>query len=300
MIYKNGGIPVITEFISYFSSIRGRSARTCSEYAKELAHFANWLDSDLLPDDCLLLATRKDINAYIAYCSEIGNSAATRARKISTLRAYYSWALDAGVVDACPVGNMPRPTIPKSLPRYLSLADAKLMIQSARQWSDIWYRRRNTCMLLFFLCLGLRLSELTNIDLVDIYDDVILINGKGNKERFVALPPSCLRALRMWFEKRGKDPGTLFVSKKCAPLSPAAVYSVIHVLLKQCGLANRQLSPHKLRHTCATLMYRAGAADIRLLQAILGHSSIATTERYTHIVNDQMVSAMRKHPLAEF
>lgn len=291
---------MITEFITYFSAVRGRSVRTCQEYAKELHYFAAWLDSTMSPDDCLMLTTRNDIHAYIAFCSEQGNSAATRARKISTLRTYFSWALDNGLIDCCPVGSMPRPTVPQSLPRYLSLADSKLLIQTARSLPDLWYRRRNTCIVLMFLCLGLRLSELAGIELSDVYDDAILINGKGSKERFVALPPSCLRALRLWLGKRGQEPGPLYVSKQGRPLSGSAIYSVIRTLLSKAGLGNRQLSPHKLRHTCATLMYRSGAADIRLLQAILGHASIATTERYTHVVDDQIVEAMRKHPLADF
>lgn len=290
---------MITEFVSYFSSVRGRSPRTCEEYAKELIHFANWLDPELDPDDCLMLTTKADIHAYIAYCSDCGNLAATRARKISTLRAYFSWAVDVGLITQCPVGAMPRPKIPRSLPRYLSLSDAKRLIQTARQLKNLWYRRRNTCIVLMFLCLGLRLSELAGIQLADVYDDAILITGKGSKERFVALPPSCLRALRLWMGKRGSDPGSLFVSRQGQPLSGSAIYSVIKELLKKSGLGDRRLSPHKLRHTCATLMYRSGAADIRLLQAILGHASIATTEIYTHVVDEQVAAAMRKHPLAD-
>ncbi len=291
---------MITEFLTYFRAVRGRSVRTCQEYKKELFYFAAWLDPDMESSDALQLATRSDVSDYIADCHAKGNSEATRARKISTLRTFYHWAVDEGLIDSCPVGSMPRPTVPQSLPRYLSLADSKLLIQTARSLPDLWYRRRNTCIVIMFLCLGLRLSELAGIELSDVYDDAILVQGKGSKERFVALPPSCLRALRLWLGKRGKEPGPLYVSKQGRPMSGSAIYSVIRNLLIKAELGDRQLSPHKLRHTCATLMYRSGAADIRLLQAILGHASIATTERYTHVVDDQIVEAMRKHPLADF
>jgi site-specific recombinase XerD len=212
---------------------------------------------------------------------------------------FYNYLAEQGVIDVNPIAAMPRPSVPRSMPRFLNLDDCRLLIRTARSRDDIFYRRRNTCIIILFLNIGLRLSELAGITLPDIYSDVILIKGKGNRERFVYLNKSCQRAVRLWMSHRRSESDKLFVSKQGEPLSPSSIYSVVKNLLTEAGLGDRHLSPHKLRHTCATLMYMSGT-DIRLLQGVLGHASIATTEIYTHIMSEQMMDAFRNHPLAEF
>lgn len=287
---------LIDEFIVYFAAVLGRADRTCVEYAKEIRLFASRLEPDMPVDDVLMLATRSDVRRYIESCSEL--SAATRARKISTLRTFYAWAVDNGYRTDNPVISMPRPKISRSLPIYLSLDDAKALVRSARSRGDLFYRRRNTLIIILYINCGLRLSELAGIQMHDVYDDAIRIVGKGGKERYVYLNNSCQRALRLWLGKRGHGSGHLIVSKQGQGLHPSSLASVVKLELAKVGLGH--LSTHKLRHTAATLLYRYGHVDIRVLQSILGHASIATTEIYTHVVSDQVIAAMESHPMADF
>lgn len=287
---------LIDSFIRYFSAVLGRADRTCTEYAKEIGYFASWLEPDLPPDDVLLLATRSDVRRYIESCSDRSN--ATRARKISTLRTFYSWMVDSGLRQDNPVAGMPRPKITRSLPVYLSLEDAKALVRSTRSREDLFYRRRNTLIIILYINCGLRLSELAGIQMSDVYDDALRILGKGGKERYVYLNNSCQRALRLWLGKRGHASGHLVVSKQGQGLHPSSLAGVVKSELAKVGLGH--LSTHKLRHTAATLLYRYGHVDIRVLQSILGHASIATTEIYTHVVSDQVIAAMESHPMADF
>jgi len=235
---------LIDNYLSYAAAVLGRATRTCMEYWKELHYFARWLgaDSGLREDDVLQLATRDDIQHYLADCSACGNSAATRARKISCLRSFYFFLVDPGLALFNPVAGMPRPKVPRKLPVYLSVNDAKKLITTARSQQDLFYRRRNALIVM----------------------------------------------------------GALLVSKGKQQLSPAAVSSVVKHELRAAGLDVSKLSTHKLRHTCATLLYRYGRVDIRLLQSILGHSSIATTEIYTHVADEQLQAAMDSNPLADY
>ena len=290
---------LIDSFVDYSIAIRGRSERTCEEYKKEVLYFAAWLEPDLSIDDVLMLATTADVERYLVWCHEVkGNSGATRARKISALRSFYNFCVRKGHVLTNPLTDMERPKYGRGLPSYLNLEDSKRLIQSARSREDLFYRRRNTLILILFINCGLRLSELASIQMSDIYDDAILIRGKGDKDRFAYLNTSCQRALRLWVGKRGNSPGYLIITKQGKGLQASSVASVVKAELQTVGLEH--ISTHKLRHTAATLLYRQGHVDIRLLQRILGHASIATTEIYTHVVDEQVIQAMEAHPLSDF
>ena len=286
-------------FVDYSIAIKGRSMRTCQEYRKEVLFFADWLEPSMNVDDVLCLATTEDVEKYLVWCDQVKkNAGSTRARKISALRSFYNFCVRKKIVLTNPLTDMERPKYTRSLPVFLNLDDYKRLIQSARSREDLFYRRRNTLILILFINCGLRLSELASIQMSDIYDDAILIRGKGDKERFAYLNKSCQRALRLWLGKRGSSPGYLIITKQGKGLQASSVASVVKAELHEVGLDN--ISTHKLRHTAATLLYRQGHVDIRLLQRILGHASIATTEIYTHVVDEQIIQAMEAHPLSDF
>lgn len=291
---------MFSSFSSHFKAL-GKSKRTAEEYLKEATYFASFLRSgtDLSDEDLLLLATKDDAYSYIIECTKKDLSKATLARKVSSLRSFYNFLLEFDRVAVNPFATVRRPKVSRSLPRYLSLDDAKDLIRSARLTKDIFYRRRNTAIITLFLNTGLRLSELANIDLSDIYDDAIRITGKGDKERYIHLNKACRRAIRLWLSHRGHDQGGLFISKSGNRIQASSIGSLVKSQIKIAGL-DHALSTHKLRHTCATLLYRSGAADIRLLRDILGHASVATTELYTHVLDEQLIKAMDSHPLADF
>lgn len=166
------------------------------------------------------------------------------------------------------------------------------------------FKERDYCILVFFLNCGLRRSELVGINLSDINsENMITVRGKGNKERTLYLNTACVDALKEYLKVRPvngiSDKNALFISRKNCRITGKGVYHMVNHYLEKIGLGNQGYSPHKLRHTAATLMYQKGGVDIRTLQAILGHSNLGTTQIYTHIADDQVVKALNSNPLSK-
>lgn len=157
-------------------------------------------------------------------------------------------------------------------------------------------------MITFFLNCGMRLSELVGLNLSDIHDnEIIRVTGKGDKERILYLNQACQEALAAYLKVRPvdgvKDKNALFLSSRLQRISPKTVQHVVYTFLDKAGLSGQGLSVHKLRHTAATLMYQHGKVDVLVLKEILGHENLGTTEIYTHIVDDQIKSAVDANPL---
>ena len=188
----------------------------------------------------------------------------------------------------------------KSLPKYLTLEESLRLLQSI-EGKD---RERDYCIITILLNCGIRLSELVGIRLSDIREDTLTVLGKGNKERLVYLNQACLDALAAYLAVRPEPPKEankpyLFLSSHTrAPISPRRVEQIVEFHLKAAGLDGRGYSPHKLRHTAATLMYQHGGVDIRVLKEILGHVNLGTTEIYTHVSNEQIANAADRNPLS--
>lgn len=163
---------------------------------------------------------------------------------------------------------------------------------------------RDRCILTLFLNCGMRLSELVSINLSDVIhnNSTLRILGKGNKERIVYLNQACLEAIDAYLAVRPKDNvidrNALFLSNRGTRIKPITVELMVKKYLDKIGLSGPGYSVHKLRHTAATLMYRYGGVDIRVLQDILGHANLGTTEIYTHTSSDQMEQAINANPLA--
>ncbi|MGI6124262.1 MAG: tyrosine-type recombinase/integrase, partial [Acetivibrionales bacterium] len=162
---------------------------------------------------------------------------------------------------------------------------------------------RDYAILVLFMNCGLRLSELVGINVNSIRGDTLTVIGKGNKERTVYLNKACQDAIAAYMVERSKlkvikDPKALFLSERKVRISPKTVQYLVKKYIQASGLDPDKYSPHKLRHTAATLMYKHGNVDIRALQAILGHESIATTEIYTHIDDEKLRDAVKSNPLS--
>ena len=163
---------------------------------------------------------------------------------------------------------------------------------------------RDRCILTLFLNCGMRLSELVSINLADVIQNnsTLRIWGKGNKERIVYLNQACLDAIGQYLAVRPKDGvkdrNALFLSNRGTRISPKTVQALVKKYLDKIGLSGPGYSVHKLRHTAATLMYRYGHVDVRVLQDILGHANLGTTEIYTHTSSTQIEEAMNANPLA--
>lgn len=156
-------------------------------------------------------------------------------------------------------------------------------------------------MIMLFLNCGLRLSELVGIDIDKIKGDTLSVIGKGNKERTVYLNDACIDAINKYLEVRpkdAKDKKALFLSTRKTRINKRTVEIIVKNYVKKAGLVDDKYTPHKLRHTAATLMYKHGNVDIRALQQILGHESVSTTQIYTHIDDEKLRDAIKSNPLS--
>ena len=312
---------LLRDYLIYMSTIKGRSPRTVEAYYCDLRLFLRYLmatrsglpfpadDPNLesipfasIREEMILGAKLSDAYSFLAYVQSINqNNAKTRARKVSSLRGFYKYLQNkAGRLEDNPMEQLEIPAQKKSLPKYLTLEESLHLLQSI-EGRD---RERDYCIITILLNCGIRLSELVGIRLSDIREDTLTVLGKGNKERLVYLNQACLDALAAYLAVRPEPPKEankpyLFLSSHTrAPISPRRVEQIVEFHLKAAGLDGRGYSPHKLRHTAATLMYQHGGVDIRVLKEILGHVNLGTTEIYTHVSNDQIANAADRNPLS--
>ena len=187
----------------------------------------------------------------------------------------------------------------KQLPKHFTLEDSLSLLQSVENRNSA----RDYCIFTLFLNCGMRLAELVNINITDIHGDSLVVIGKGNKERTIYLNEACLEAINLYMPVRNqqtptaRDKNALFLSERNQRISRRTVQYTVEKYVKKIGLDPHKYTTHKLRHTAATLMHQAGV-DIRVLQEILGHKQLSTTEIYTHINNDQMRAAVKNNPLS--
>ncbi len=309
--------PVLKDYLGYMQTIRGRSENTINEYFIDLRTFLRYLkqlrglvpstlpedDIDIADVDITLLAsvTLTDVYEYMNYLrNERSNSNKTRARKTSSLRMFFKYLTDyMHLLDTNPIRNLDTPKQKKSLPRYLTLNQATELLNAVSGE----FAERDYCMIVLFLNCGLRRAELAAINLEDISrtEHTLRVRGKGNKERMLYLNAACLQAIEQYLKVRPtegvRDKHALFLSHLKQRISLQGVHYVIKNYLKQIDGA-QDMTVHKLRHTAATLMYQHGNVDLRVLQNILGHESLGTTEIYTHLSNEQLEQAVESNPLS--
>ncbi len=306
---------VLVDFLHYIEVVKGRSPLTVFEYYLDLQTFFRFLllYKKLVPKntpfeeisvksvDLELLRTVKlgDLYGYLSFMqSERGNSAKARARKVSSLRGFYKFlttSVDLNFPN--PAKDLDAPKIKASLPRYLSTEDSVKLLDSV----DGDFAERNYAIITLFLNSGIRLSELCGINLSSINrnSNSLVVLGKGNKERLIYLNKATLDALDAYLAVRPDVKGerALFISRQNKRISPKTVQWLVKKYLSAAGLDTEHLSVHKLRHTAATLMYQSGT-DLRILQEVLGHSNLGTTQIYTHIQNERLKSAFESNPLS--
>lgn len=309
--------PILKEYLGYVEVIRGRSDNTVNEYFIDIRTFLRFLKQlrglvpPTLPETEITIAdvdieliksvTLTDAYEYMNYLrNERKNSNKTRARKTSSLRMFYKYLTDhAHKLDVNPLQNLDTPKLKKSLPQYLTLDQSVQLLDSVS--GD--YAERDYCMITLFLNCGLRRAELVGINLRDISreEQTLRVRGKGNKERLLFLNDACCAALDQYLKVRPVDgvldKNALFLSHLKKRITLQGVHYIIKQYLKNISGAEG-MSTHKLRHTAATLMYQHGGVDLRVLQNILGHESLGTTEIYTHLSNKQLEEAAKNNPLS--
>lgn len=320
-IYEQAPTP-IRNFLGYLETTRNKSPSTVEEYFMDLRTFFRFikLQRGLVPEnadfetipiddvdmDLIRSVTLTDTYEFFRYARvERHNQAAARARKVSSLKSFFQYltvkAPESMRLKENPIKELDVPHQRKSLPKYLTLEQSLELLNCV----DGPHKERDYCILTLLLNCGLRLSELVGLNGRDIRTDhTIRVVGKGNKERTVYLNQACLDALDRYLAVRAQeakvivDREALFLSSRGKRISPKTVQAMVYANLKKIGLDGQGYSVHKLRHTAATLMYQHGNVDIRALKEILGHENLATTEIYTHIVDEQLQKAVDANPLA--
>lgn len=312
--------PILQEFLDYHESILSHSAKTVEEYFLDLRAFFRYLKMRRDPDlaqtpvqeisiqsvdlDFVSKTQLSEIYGFLSYLSGSAQAdkaeSSTRARKCASIRSFFNYlCVNTQQLEANPTQALNSPKLRKALPRYLSLAESLQLLEAVSGPNAI----RDYCILTLFLNCGLRVGELVGLDLQDLREDTIRVLGKGNKERQLYLNEACLGALEEYLTIRPQpkdDPkhkNALFVSRNKTRLTTRAVENIVQKAVTQAGLPP-EYSPHKLRHTAATLMLNNGV-DIRTLQDVLGHENLGTTQIYTHISDANMKMAVDANPLAK-
>ena len=310
---------LLKKFLTYLEVVKNKSSLTVLEYASDLRTFFRFMkisrkavgkevkfeDIDIsdIDENFLNEITLNDGYEFLLYCkNERNNDSTARARKVTSIKSFFKY-LDSreNVINENPFRELEAPKLKKTLPKYLSLEQSRMLLNCVYNDSNP-NKERDFCILTLFLNCGLRLAELVGLNLNNIHDDKSMtVTGKGNKERTVYLNSSCIAALNNYLKVRPvdgvKDRDALFISRNKQRLSRRSVQSIVETALDKSGLANLGYSTHKLRHTAATLMYQHGDVDVLLLKEILGHENLSTTQIYTHVADEQLREAINLNPL---
>ena len=315
--YSEQCFPILRDFLGYLEVVKGRSAGTVEEYFIDLRSFFRFVksfhaysDKDTPIDkisiediDAVFLAkiTLQDSYEFLNYLrNERKNGSSALARRACSLRVFFKYiTVNKGYIKENPLENLETPKVKKSLPKYLTLEQSIDLLKTPKGE----FVMRDYCMLTLLLNCGLRRAELASLNLSDMRsDNTIRVLGKGNKERVIYLNQACIEALDAYLPTRPVDGvakserDALFYSRLNKRISLQGIHFIMKKLLKDVdGLQN--YSTHKLRHTAATLMYRNGV-DIRVLQDVLGHENLSTTQIYTHVSNEQIEKAAQNNPLS--
>lgn len=277
-------------------------------YGRDLTNFAEWLQNRNLH---FSNTSQDDVEGYLIECDAEGLSAATRARRLSAIKQLYRFAFEEGWRHDNPAIQIKGPGKSKALPKTLSLEEVTALLTAARDTGKA--SKRNTCLMELLYATGMRVTELVTLPVSSARGDprMLLVRGKGGKERMVPLSPPAREALKDYLEERdekesleksrGKPESRyLFPSRgKSGHLTRHRFFGLIKEISAKAAVPTDKVTPHTLRHAFATHLL-AGGADLRAIQAMLGHADVATTEIYTHVLDERLTElVMNHHPLAK-
>ncbi len=291
------------DFIEYIASVRQLSDNTIKSYSLDL----NRLQEFLGQDAPLSSISTEDLNFCIAHLSSEGKSSASINRFIAAVRTLFFYCRKFDYIKKNPALEIKTVRVPKYVPAFLTQKEIDELCRQPELKELLW-EKRDKAIFESFYSTGCRVSELISLKISDLeYDGhSAIVHGKGGKDRRVYFEKDALSSLKEYLQDRKKkfssqnindNSGMLFVNQKGGPLTSGGVRYILSRYTGKDG-TNRHISPHALRHTFATIMLSSGA-DIRVVQKFLGHSSISTTQRYTHLTMQQLINTyMKSHPHA--
>lgn len=295
----------ISNFLEAQAAELGAARNTQEAYGRDLKDFLSFLESR---GAGFATADRAMVEDYLVQCEAIGLATATKARRLSSIKQLYRFAFEEDLRKDNPAIQVRGPRKDKRLPKSLSLQEVEQLLQTAhtmpKQRAD---KMRLTCLMDLLYATGMRVTELVSLPVAAVRGnpDMILVRGKGGKERMVPLSPSARDAVILWLSLRDQDEAHtksafLFPSRgKQGHLTRIWFFQQIKKLALMAGINAEKVTPHSLRHAFATHLL-AGGADLRSIQTLLGHADIATTEIYTHIQYERLRElVLEHHPLAQ-
>lgn len=300
-------LPVeVDEYLSWLRLERGRAASTVEAYRRDLRAWVEHLHRHAL---ALTEADEDDILAWIEALSSAGSARSTLKRRVVAVRNLYRFLATEGMAASDPGADIAPPSVSRGLPKALSEDEIEALMNAVD--GDDPVARRDRAIVETLYGTGMRISELASLSLrdVDLHDGYLRVIGKGDKERIVPILGVAAEALGQWIDvdgrgamipvrwRRRSDEEAVFLNQRGGRLSRQGIWLIVRALGDAVGLGDR-LTPHVLRHSCATHLLDHGA-DIRVVQELLGHASIGTTQVYTKVSDDRLVAAWRlAHPRA--
>ncbi len=298
----------IAAFLDAMAAERGASDNTLASYGRDLKDLSDWMTER---SATLSAAAQSDIEAYLAHLAAQGMAQSTRARRLSAIRQFYRFGHEEGWREDNPAIRLKGPGRQRHLPKTLTEDEVERLLSAARNTGRTPNRLRNTCLIELLYATGMRVSELVSLPVSAARGDprMLLIRGKGGKERMVPLSDPARAALSAWVCDRDaseeavkgqKASPYLFPSRgKAGHLTRHRFYLLIKDLAVQAGINPSTVTPHTLRHAFATHLL-ANGADLRTIQTLLGHADVATTEIYTHVLDERLKAlVLEHHPLAK-
>lgn len=299
---------LLARFVEHLADERRASPHTVAAYRRDLEAFVTYIAEELGPEAAVEQIDRRVLRGYLGRLAD-GRAPATIARKLASMRAFFGYLERRGILRVNPAALLASPKNRRRLPRVVDAETLAEVIEAplaASNAPDV-ERRRDSALLELLYGSGLRVSELVGIDIehLAIESGEVRVVGKGRKERLVPVGSKALAALEAYMalrtalrDRRGEQhPRALFLNRKGKRLSVRWVQELVK-RYGGLGAGRSDLHPHALRHSCATHMLEGGA-DLRAIQELLGHSSLATTQRYTHVSMEQLLAVYdRAHPLA--
>lgn len=301
-------LAAINKFKKYLDVERGYSKLTIKQYENDILQLYRYLKEELNFSDQFspTEVDRLDISEFLADAVIVNdNKAITRNRKLFAVRSFYKYLLHYGIVDSNPAEAIDSSKTDSKLePIYLKLKEAQKFIDAVKEHGGI-NELRDLAITKLFLYAGLRISELVNLDFdnIDFEDGSIKFYGKGNKERYVPLHEDVVISLRKYLRERNSIKikktdarHAVFLSRHGRRINPRTIQLFVKKYAKAAGLSRAEkITPHKLRHTFASMLYRQ-TKDIKVLQDLLGHEDISTTQIYTHVDTEEKKSAINEMP----
>ena len=295
----------ISSFLDAQAADLGSARNTLEAYGRDLKDFLMFLE---LKESSFKTASRALVEGYLVHCDTQGLATATKARRLSSIKQLYRFAFEEDMRRDNPAIQVRGPGKGKHLPKSLSISEVNLLLQAARKMPKTKSEKmRLTCLMELLYATGMRVTELVGLPTAAVRGDprVILVRGKGGKERMIPLSRDARKTVTLWLSIRDADKMNssscfLFPSRgREGHLSRVWFFQQIKRLASYANISAENVTPHTLRHAFATHLL-AGGADLRSIQTLLGHADIATTEIYTHILDKRMRDlVLEHHPLAQ-